>query len=337
MQVRLQKFLADAGVASRRASEEVILEARVKVNGQVVKTLGTKIDPEHDSISLDGKQLKPKRKLYIALHKPAGFICSRLDPENRPCAQELLPAEWREVYSVGRLDYDSEGLLLFTNDGDFSLKLTHPRYGIQKIYHVTVRGQAEQSHVRAMEKGIYHEGELLRAHRARVLHSASGGGLLEVILMQGKNREVRRMCEAQGLKVDRLVRVQIGSVKLGELPRGRWRALSPAEVTGLLNWKDRPTHLVQREERTRSSEPRAERRVPSRAPRPERPFRSAERGNDRRARTGETGLEKRVRPGRRDEARPIRSGERPGNEARASFRSRRDFQAGPPRERFSSS
>src|SRR5829696_3344689 len=130
--VRLQKFLAEAGVASRRASERVIYEGRVSVNGQTVTELGTKIDPARDKVSVDGRALKPKRKLYIALNKPPGYICTRRDPESRKIITELIPAEWSNLVPVGRLDCASEGLIFLTNDGDFCLKLTHPRYGVRK-------------------------------------------------------------------------------------------------------------------------------------------------------------------------------------------------------------
>jgi len=132
LSVRLQKFLADAGVASRRAGEQFILEGRVEVNGQVVRLLGVKVDPVHDKVRVDGKPVQSKRKLYIALNKPKGCVCSRKDEFERPTIYELLPKEWNNLYSVGRLDYDTEGLIFLTNDGQFALRLTHPRYGVRK-------------------------------------------------------------------------------------------------------------------------------------------------------------------------------------------------------------
>ena len=234
MQVRLQKFLADAGVASRRASETVITEGRVTVNGRKVTELGTKVDPDTDHISVDGKPLKAKRKLYLAIYKPRGTICSRNDPENRPTLCELLPKEWNNLYSVGRLDFLSEGLIFFTNDGDFSLKLTHPRYGVRKKYLATVKGEVTQEMAAQMMKGIFHEGENLRAEKVRILKATGSGSVVELILREGKNREVRRLFEAQGLTVDRLQRTQIGPIKLGELPKGKWRTLTPSEVKSLL-------------------------------------------------------------------------------------------------------
>lgn len=234
MTVRLQKFMADAGIASRRACEAVITEGRVTVNGRKVTELGTKVDPDVDHISVDGKPLKAKRKLYLAVHKPRGTICSRNDPENRPTLCELLPKEWNNLYSVGRLDFLSEGLIFFTNDGDFSLKLTHPRYGVRKKYLATVKSEVTQEMATQMMKGIFHEGENLRAEKVRILKATGSGSVVELILREGKNREVRRLFEAQGLTVDRLQRTQIGPIKLGELPKGKWRTLTPSEIKSLL-------------------------------------------------------------------------------------------------------
>ena len=141
MNVRLHKFLADAGVASRRAGEQIILAGRVAVNGETVRKLGTKIDAEHDRVTVDGRALRPKRKLYVALNKPRGCVCSRKDEHHRPTIYELLPKEWSSLYSAGRLDYNTEGLIFLTNDGEFSLRLTHPRYGVRKKYLATVEGR----------------------------------------------------------------------------------------------------------------------------------------------------------------------------------------------------
>ena len=139
--VRLQKFLADAGVASRRAGEQIILAGRVAVNGETVAELGTRVDPVHDQVAVDGKPVRAKRKLYVALNKPPGLVCSRKDELERPTIYELLPKEWGHLHSVGRLDYNSEGLIFLTNDGEFSLHLTHPRYGVRKKYVATVEGR----------------------------------------------------------------------------------------------------------------------------------------------------------------------------------------------------
>src|SRR5262249_12288494 len=153
MAVRLQKFLADAGVASRRAGEQLILEGRVSVNGEVVRQLGAKVEP-NARVALDGQIVRVKKKLYIALNKPRGYICSRSDPEKRRTVGDLLPREWTNLFTVGRLDNDSEGLIFLTNDGDFSLKLTHPRYGVRKTYAVVVEGRVQSSHLALMREGV---------------------------------------------------------------------------------------------------------------------------------------------------------------------------------------
>ena len=235
MNVRLQKFLAEAGVASRRASEEIIVAGRVTVNGKVVRELGTKVDPAHDQIMVNGKLVRSKKKLYVALHKPVGCVCSRKDERGRHTVYELLPLEWSNVQSVGRLDYDTEGLLLLTNDGELSLRLTHPRYGVKKVYEVTVEGRAQLDQVVAFTRGIREEGELLRAQKARVLQATKSRSVIELELTEGKNREVRRMCAAVGLTVERLVRTQVGKIKLGELRAGRWRTLTESEIKTLLS------------------------------------------------------------------------------------------------------
>ncbi len=234
MEVRLQKFLADAGIASRRASEQIILEGRVSVNGKVVQELGTKVDALHDRIQVDGRAIKVKHKLYLAINKPPGYICSRSDPGHRPKVHDLLPREWTNLYSVGRLDYQSEGLIFYTNDGEFALHLTHPRYGVRKKYLVTVKGEVTPEHIREFQKGIYSEEEVLKAESGRILKANGSHSLVELTLAEGKNREVRRMFETLGFEIERLQRVQIGPVKLGQLPRGKWRTLTEPEIKSLM-------------------------------------------------------------------------------------------------------
>ena len=234
MPMRLQKFLADAGVASRRASEGIILEGRVEVNGKIVRELGTKIEPGQDRVRVDGQELKPKRKLYVALNKPPGYISTRSDPEGRTNVMQLLPREWSNLYSVGRLDFKSEGLLFFTNDGDFALRLTHPRYGVRKKYHVSVKGEVRPEVAQLFTKGVHHMGELLRAEEVRILKAHKGYSLVEVTLREGKNREIRRLFESQQLEIERLQRIQIGPIKLGQLPKGKWRTLTAPEIRSLL-------------------------------------------------------------------------------------------------------
>ena len=232
--VRLQKYLADAGVASRRASEQFITEGRVTVNGEVARALGTKIDPARDRVQVDGKPVKARRKLYIALNKPRGVVSTRKDPNGRQTLHDLLPAEWEHLYSVGRLDRDSEGLIFLTNDGDFSLRLTHPRYGVMKKYHVMVEGKVEPAVTAQMTRGVRDKAEWLKAQQARILSASNSQSLLELELREGKYREIRRMCDVLGLKVRTLRRIQIGKIKLGELKPGKWRTLTDAEIITLL-------------------------------------------------------------------------------------------------------
>lgn len=233
--IRLQKFLADAGVASRRSAEKLIAEGRVEVNGRTVTATGSKVDPTVDRVKFDGRPVAVRRRIYVALHKPRGFLCSRSDPEDRHIASELLPAEWSHLYPVGRLDFDSEGLILFTNDGDFCLRISHPRYAVTKVYLATVKGTLESGVIRRLTAGVEHEGELLKALKVRVLASGKSTSLVELVLGEGKNREVRRLFESQGLEVIRLVRTQIGKIRLGQLPSGKWRTLTDTEVKTLLS------------------------------------------------------------------------------------------------------
>jgi 23S rRNA pseudouridine2605 synthase len=234
MEMRLQKYLAEAGVASRRASERIIVEGRVAINGKTVRELGTKVDPAADRVTVDGGPVKARRKIYVAVNKPRGVVCSRSDAAGRQTVGELLPPEWSHLYSVGRLDRDSEGLLFLTNDGEFSLRLTHPRYGVAKKYVLIVEGRAEANVLDKMRAGVFDQGERLKAHRARIVSASNKQSVLELELLEGKNREIRRMCDVLALKVLRLQRVQIGKIKLGELKVGRWRTLTDGEINSLL-------------------------------------------------------------------------------------------------------
>src|SRR6266568_6147667 len=170
--VRLQKFLADAGVASRRASEQIILAGRVEVNGETVRKLGASVNPPHDKVTVDGQPLRARRKIYVALNKPAGVVCSRKDEFSRRSIYDLLPKEWQHLHSVGRLDYNSEGLIFLTNDGEFSLRLTHPRYGVRNKYLATVEGRLEGERLRQLTRGLWHQGETLKAEKARLISAS---------------------------------------------------------------------------------------------------------------------------------------------------------------------
>jgi pseudouridine synthase len=233
MAVRLQKFLADAGVTSRRAGEQFILDGRVAVNGETVRLLGSKVDPDRDRITVDGKIVYAKKLLYVALNKPVGCVCSRKDELNRPTVYELLPREWSTVQTVGRLDYNSEGLIFITNDGQFALRLTHPRYGVRKRYLVTVEGEVTPATLELFRRGIFHEGEKLRILDGRIVSASRAKSVVELELGEGKNREVRRLFESQALTVKKLQRTQIGKIKLGELKPGKWRTLNAVEIKTL--------------------------------------------------------------------------------------------------------
>jgi len=231
----LQKFLADAGVASRRTGEQFILEGRVAVNGQTVRLLGTKIDPDHDQVAVDGKFVRAKKLLYIALNKPVGCVCSRKDELDRPTIYELVPREWDTVQTVGRLDFNSEGLIFLTNDGQFALRLTHPRYGVRKKYLATVEGEVTPAMLHLFKRGIFHEGERLQALAAKIISGTRDKSVVELELGEGRNREVRRLFESQALTVKKLQRIQIGKIRLGELKPGKWRTLNAVEIKTLIS------------------------------------------------------------------------------------------------------
>ena len=233
--VRLQKYLAEAGVASRRAAEQFILDGRIAVNGRIVSQLGTKVDPVHDAVAVDGKPVRVRRKLYVALHKPAGCVCSDKDELGRATVHHLLPKEWQNLHSVGRLDFNSEGLIFLTNDGQFALRLTHPRFGVRKKYMATIEGEVGGEMLKRFTQGIFDGGERLKALSARLVSGGRARSVVELELGEGKNREVRRLFESQGLVVKRLQRMQIGKIKLGELKPGRWRTLTEIEIKTLLS------------------------------------------------------------------------------------------------------
>ena len=212
----------------------MIVAGRIRVDGQVVQTLGTRVDPAKAEVSVDDTPVRVRRKIYIALNKPPGFLCTRRDPEDRRVVSDLLPPEGGHLFTVGRLDRESEGLLFLTNDGDFSLRLTHPRYGIRKCYRVWVEGRVDAGHVGAFLKGVQDGEDLLKADRVRVVSANNSHSEVEIELSQGKNREVRRLFESIDRPVGRLQRVQIGPIPLGQMPVGRWRVLTPQEVKSIL-------------------------------------------------------------------------------------------------------
>ncbi|WP_448568588.1 pseudouridine synthase [Thermus sp.] len=226
--MRLQALLARAGVTSRRKAEEMILKGLVRVNGEVAR-LGQKVGPE-DVVEVAGKRVElPKERLVLLLHKPKGYTTTRLDPHATKTVYQLLP-DIPGLQAVGRLDRDSEGLLLFTNDGELLFRLTHPRYGVRKVYRVwTERGTLPQEVCRRLLAGVALEDGPARALACR---PAPGGAILT--LGEGRKREVRRMLQAVGYPVKRLLRLQVGPIRLGDLPPGKWRRLSEEEVQALL-------------------------------------------------------------------------------------------------------
>lgn len=237
---RLQKLISAAGVASRRASETLILEGRVSVNGRTVTELGTKADPAYDDIRVDGRRLKPAGKArYILLNKPRGYITSRADPQRRPTVVDLLREHGVTgyVYPVGRLDYDSEGLLLLTSDGDLATRLTHPRHEVEREYEVHVRGVPGRHELERLERGVTIDGRRTAPAKARVKKTfetvAGEEAILVLAIHEGRNRQVRKMCEAVGHPVVRLRRVRIGPIADARLKPGEFRDLTPAEVAAL--------------------------------------------------------------------------------------------------------
>jgi 23S rRNA pseudouridine2605 synthase len=225
---RLQKVLAQAGLGSRRACEELIAAGRVRVNGEVA-TLGTRVDPEVDAIEVDGARIGVRQGLvHYLLNKPAGVVTTASDPQGRPTVVGLVPAEPR-VYPVGRLDADTEGLLLLTNDGDLAHRLTHPSFGVDKEYLADVEGRPSRGAVRRLREGV----ELEDGPTAPARVSLVGDHTLRITIHEGRNRQVRRMCEAIGHPVRRLVRVRLGPLSDRRLPPGRWRALTQDEVRAL--------------------------------------------------------------------------------------------------------
>lgn len=229
---RLQKVLARAGVGSRRASEDLIREGRVTVNGRRA-TLGDKVDPTTDRVELDGAKVPLDPGLrYFAFNKPAGVVTTARDPSGRPDLSAFFPSGPR-VFPVGRLDRDSEGLLLFTNDGELTNRLTHPRYGVEKEYLAEVKGRPTPQTLARLERGIELEDGIARAVSARAVMKRGERSAVRLVLTEGRKREVRRMLGAVGLPVQRLVRTRVGGVRLGRLRPGTTRALRPEEVRDL--------------------------------------------------------------------------------------------------------
>lgn len=231
--IRLQKHLSECGIASRRKAEELIEQGKVKINGHIA-SLGAKVDPKRDKVTVRGKAVVPvNEKIYIMLNKPRGYITTMRDELGRKNVSELTADAGARLFPVGRLDRDSEGLLIMTNDGDFANKLTHPSSHVNKTYRVTVRGNADEEQILKMKEGILLDGKKTLPCDCFVAERKADRTVLIFIIHEGRNRQIRRMCEAVGLEVMRLKRTEIAGVKLGMLPQGKWRPLNEREMSRL--------------------------------------------------------------------------------------------------------
>ena len=234
MKIRLNRCLALAGVASRREADRMISEGRVSVNGETVDVLGTQVDEEKDRIEVDGKNVKrPKSKVYLMLNKPPGYLVTAKDPFQRPTIMDLLPKMKNRVFPVGRLDFDSEGLVLLTNDGELAYRLMHPSYQVTKEYRVRVNPKPDRSTLDRLERGIPLDGKKTAPAKFRILTTTVKGTLLLARLHEGRKRELRRMFEYKGYRVLAIKRVKLGSLHLGHLKKGEWRYLSQEEIARL--------------------------------------------------------------------------------------------------------
>ena len=233
---RLQKIIANAGVASRRKAEELILDGSVTVNGRIVRELGTKADPEEDAIKVGGKLIHlPQKKTYIALNKPKGYITSMSDPQGRPVVIELLKGVKGKVYPAGRLDYDTEGLLLLTNDGDLAYILMHPSHEMPKTYLAKVKGIIEDKAIERLERGIRLREGITAPALVKKIKKTDANSWIEITVHEGRYRQVRRMLEEIRYPVLKLIRIRYGPIDLGDIPQGKYRHLTSQEVKKLKN------------------------------------------------------------------------------------------------------
>ncbi len=231
---RLQKYMAESGIASRRKSEELIAAGKVRINGRIAQ-LGDKVDPKHDKISVSGKRvIKQSKAVYIMLNKPRGYITTMSDERDRKCVAQLVSDIKVRVYPVGRLDRESEGLLLLTNDGEFANALTHPSKHIPKTYRVTIRPSITKQQATEFRNGIEIDSGLTAPAELKVISEEENRTVVEVTIFEGKNRQIRKMFEALGIEVARLKRVKVGNLKLGMLKQGEYRELREEEVSALM-------------------------------------------------------------------------------------------------------
>ncbi|MBR3888031.1 MAG: rRNA pseudouridine synthase [Clostridia bacterium] len=236
MEVRLQKFMAECGVASRRKSEELILDRKVKVNGKVVSELGTKIDTEKDVIEVNGKIVSSEKKVYILLNKPVGYVTTMSDEKERPTVMELLEGVKEKVVPVGRLDMFTSGLLLFSNDGEFVNKVTHPKHETTKTYIVKTRGVPKESDLEKLRRGVKIETYITSPAKVELLMKDNTNNIARIWIQihEGRNRQVRKMCEAIGLSVIALKREGVGKLNCEGVERGKWRYLTEQEVKDIM-------------------------------------------------------------------------------------------------------
>jgi len=236
MQERLQKILSQAGITSRRAAENLIVSGRVAVNGRTVTVLGTKADPETDRITLDGKPVTIQtRKIYIILNKPSGYVTTMSDPDGRPIVTDLIKDIPERLFPVGRLDFNTEGLLLLTNDGNWANRLAHPSHEVVKEYMVKVRGNINAEVMAKLANGVKLEDGWTAPAKVELVKMLEKNSWLSISIHEGRYRQVRRMCEAVGLLVARLTRTKYGNLELGTLKPGEYRHLTPTEITEILN------------------------------------------------------------------------------------------------------
>ena len=239
---RLQKVLAAAGLGSRRQCEELIRTGRVEVDREVVTEMGIQVDPGRQQVRVDGASLSRQKRVHYALNKPSGVICTNSDPAGRPRAVDLVPPDAGRLFTVGRLDLNSDGLILLTNDGELANRLTHPKYGVEKTYRVQVAGRVDRDTVSQLRRGVHLAEGFARVVRVSIKRHYKQSTILEMVLDEGRNREIRRVLARLGHKVQRLTRIAIGPVRLGKLPSGDHRRLTRQEVDSLR----RPTGKVRK-------------------------------------------------------------------------------------------
>jgi len=263
--VRLQRYLASCGLGSRRACEELIVSGRVTINGKTVTELGTKVDPQSQKVALDGETLRMERKKYYALNKPTGVLSTNRDPEGRTRVIDLFPADEPRLFTVGRLDEDSEGLLIVTNDGDLAQKLAHPKFRVLRTYQMQVAGIPTGEELAQLKKGLHFAEGKFRVQEAYIVKVRGQSALVEIVLAEGHNRELRRLFARIGHKVMKLKRVSFGPIHLGSLPRGQYRELRRDELAGLLGLGGppvaRPKAKNRRPQREQRGAPKKGRRV----------------------------------------------------------------------------